>query len=1068
MKRIRNWTAGALALILSLTLIVPALAEDTTTEEITEVSLTAGFGQTDARAMLQMVNNFRTGDEAYYWNETDTEQVNAKGEPLVYSYALEEIAMQRAIEAALKFAHERPDGTMCFTVIASNGARTYAENISLGSLDPAGAFEGLKEDGQPYSGQGHRRNMLNTGFKAMGVGHAILRGINDDGEEYAMHVWTHEFSYETDSAPETTPLDGDKVVTIPIATSQLQRAKDLTATPASVSVEAGQNAVAPVVSAAVKLNGAWLDYDIPVTVSAPVWNSGDETVATVSGQQITGVKAGSVTLTGAALGRTISVPVTVTSGEAQTPVLALSNTPLLGEASRFEGAVYVPGADLDPTAYGVALYIQPDDSPTYWYKPDDDAGLSPLSSRQTADKRAAGEFSVAYYSEGENAAADRNSKYVHLLVLPAGETPKSANFADMREKALCAVTVTRTSDGAAVSPKYDIPVFQLGVPGKDPGLTVSPGKIMLDVGFHTDGSALGSTLSVAHILKHLKKLVGWADPLRFYSCADSLRVAYQAAHDMEFTVVATANLTADDTENLAELDRAAELLNSGLAKICAVGNETLLHKTFYNPGDTEDEAVLKEIRERNAAQLLSYIEYLRGKVTRDDVYITTAEDVHELLRSEADAVRDACDFLFMHDYPYYGGVDPDKQLAALSNDYQNLKAKNNNPDFKVYIGETGYPSGGETVGNAAASEQEAARYFEAVRQWAIKEDAPAFTFSAFDESGKTGNEAEKHFGLISVSEDGGLKLKPAYGQLDSFQSVAAKIYGNSLSLRGNIGINFYLTLPRNLTFDLGAYVTINGEKFLIRDAEHGGIDDDPYGEYYKFTWTVPAKRMNDPVTIQIFNVRDVPYLLLDRNGVDYTDGYTYSVADYLKQARGQYESGALRELVDAMSDYGSFAQTFFKYDTDSAATVTSAIASVSADNFAAYEPQIAQTENAGISYAGSNLTLESETTLRHFFKLESGHSVSEYAFTVDGTSVTPVSRSEGYCVEIPDIVAKNLGKSYAVTVSLTSGGDAVTITNYSALSYGYRALNNSTDEALLNLVKALYLYNRKADAYFTA
>ena len=818
------------------------------------------------------------------------------------------------------------------------------------------------------------------------------------------------------------------------------------------------------------------DSAVAVTV-LPVWSSSDETVATVSGQQITGVKAGNATLTFAAFGATESASVTVTGGETptptQNPVLALSNIPGLGDSSRFEGAVYIPGADaenvldtdLDTSAYGVAVYIQPGDGQPWWYKPYDGAGLSVLNPDKSASGYIFGRFSVTYYSEGENADNDRASKYVHLLLLPAGESPVSDNYEEMRGKALEVVTVTRTTDGVTVSSNHAMPEVPPPPPMPHP-FPANPNQIMLDVGFHTDGSAPGSALSEEHIRKHLEKLVGWAGPLRFYSCADSLRPAYEISKELGFVVAATANLTKDDAANKAELDRAAELLNSGLAKVCAVGNETL----FGNVLTPE--------------QLVSYIAYLRGKLTvngdddpANDVYLTTADNVQNLLKTESAGVREACDFLFMHDYPYYGSVDPDKQLAALSEDYKDLKATNSNPNFQVYIGESGYPSAGETMGKAVASEEEAARYFGQVREWALNENesdgdgVSVFAFSAFDEPGKTGQEAEKHFGLISATEDGALKLKAAYGKLDAFQSIAATVYGNSLSLRGNIGVNFYLTLPAALTADADAYVTLNGEKYLLKDAEHGGIADDPNGDYYKFTWAVPAKRMNDPVTIQVFTGKDIPYLLIDRNGADYTDGYSYSVAAYLKQVQAQSESGALRELVDAMSDYGSFAQTFFQYDTASAAPVTSAIASVTADNFAAYEPQIAQTENAGISYVGSNLTLESETTLRHFFKLESGHSVSEYAFTVDGESVTPVSRPEGYCVEIPDIVAKNLGKSYAVTVSRTSGGDAVTITNYSALSYGYRALNSSSDEAteaLLNLVKALYLYNRKADAYFTA
>ena len=601
MKRKRNLTAGALAFLIALSLTLPAFAANAWESD---VGLTVAYGQTEARSMLDMINAFRTGDEAFYWASDNATKVNAKGEPLVYSYALEEIAMQRAAEIALSFSHTRPDGTLSlYTAFASDGTESWGENIAAGSSTASATFKQWREDDDDYSGQGHRRNMLNANFAAVGVGHVAVNGT---------HYWAQEFSYDTDSFPATAADDTQRSVTVTIASSQMRSAGDLTASPDSLSVAAGADAVAPVVSASILLQDAWPGRQTSVTV-APTWSSGDESVFTVSGQTITGLKAGSANLYGAALGETISVPVTVTGGE---------------------------------------------------------------------------------------------------------------------------------------------------------------------------------------------------------------------------------------------------------------------------------------------------------------------------------------------------------------------------------------------------------------------------------------------------------------------QPLSAQIYGNSLTLNGTIGVNFYLTLPQALKSDAAAYVTLNGEKRLIKDASHGGITGDPSGDYYAFTWTVPAKKMNDVVTLQVYSGKDIPYLLLDGNGVDYTDGYSYSVAAYLRKARETYSSGALRELADAMSDYGALAQMFFKHDTDKAAVVSDAIADVSAESFAPYEPQITVTENAGVSYVGSNLRLESETSLRHYFRLDIGRTLDDYEITLDGSPVTPTLYAEGYCAEVPDIAAKDLGQSHALEIRLKSGGDALTIENYSALSYGWKALHGSRDDNLRNLVKGLYLYCQKAQAYF--
>ena len=129
-----NLPVCLLAAILCLSYPLRAAAEDTGK---TDVQMTVLFGQTEARRMLDMINGFRTGDEAYYWNSSNTEQVASKGEPLAYSYALEEIAMQRAAECALSFSHTRPDGTRCFSATAADGTRSYGENIAAGSSTAA-------------------------------------------------------------------------------------------------------------------------------------------------------------------------------------------------------------------------------------------------------------------------------------------------------------------------------------------------------------------------------------------------------------------------------------------------------------------------------------------------------------------------------------------------------------------------------------------------------------------------------------------------------------------------------------------------------------------------------------------------------------------------------------------------------------------------------------------------------------------------------------------------------------------------------------------------------------------
>ena len=89
---------------------IPLLAADNT--DVTTVQVTGTYGQTEARQMLSLINEFRASGEAWYWNENDTEKVTCgQLDSLTYDYELERIAMQRAMEIAIYYSHTRPNGT---------------------------------------------------------------------------------------------------------------------------------------------------------------------------------------------------------------------------------------------------------------------------------------------------------------------------------------------------------------------------------------------------------------------------------------------------------------------------------------------------------------------------------------------------------------------------------------------------------------------------------------------------------------------------------------------------------------------------------------------------------------------------------------------------------------------------------------------------------------------------------------------------------------------------------------------------------------------------------------------
>jgi len=160
---------------------------------IKEFTMEVKYGQTEARKMLSMVNNFRaSGADAWAWNSGNTKKVQYYGDDLVYDYVLEKVAMKRAAEIAIKYSHTRPDGTDCYTAYpdayenASKGENiAYGEDGMFSKAEDV--FTAWREDNEDYYGQGHRRNMLNGEFRAIGIGHVVYNG---------MDFWVQEFSSE--------------------------------------------------------------------------------------------------------------------------------------------------------------------------------------------------------------------------------------------------------------------------------------------------------------------------------------------------------------------------------------------------------------------------------------------------------------------------------------------------------------------------------------------------------------------------------------------------------------------------------------------------------------------------------------------------------------------------------------------------------------------------------------------------------------------------------------------------------------------------------------------------------
>lgn len=205
MNKVKKFLIVLLAVLLTLGVLSPmTLAAETATKT---KNITVTFCQTEARKQLDMVNEMRTGDEAWYYDEQGNVITLSNLSTLTWDYELEKVAMQRAAETVVNWAHTRPSGQSCFTAYP-NEYNAVGENIARGHYDSEMVVNDWKETDDDYKGQGHRRNMLNGDFTAFAAA-----CVEYNGRKY----WVQEFGNPVLGKTVTVACDETKTVTIDIS-----------------------------------------------------------------------------------------------------------------------------------------------------------------------------------------------------------------------------------------------------------------------------------------------------------------------------------------------------------------------------------------------------------------------------------------------------------------------------------------------------------------------------------------------------------------------------------------------------------------------------------------------------------------------------------------------------------------------------------------------------------------------------------------------------------------------------------------------------------------------------------
>jgi exo-beta-1,3-glucanase (GH17 family) len=251
---------------------------------------------------------------------------------------------------------------------------------------------------------------------------------------------------------------------------------------------------------------------------------------------------------------------------------------------------------------------------------------------------------------------------------------------------------------------------------------------------------LGSIVTAEQIRERLTIIAPYTEWVRTFGSAAGLEQVARIAKEMGLNTAVGAWLDSNASTNTVEMNNLIATAKNGHVDLAVVGSEVLLR------GDLAEEV------------LIDYIEQFRAALP--NIPVTTADVYTELMQHPK--VMDACDVIFANYYPYWEGRDVNRAIEHLHACHRDMQARAGGK--QVIVSETGWPSAGDTLGDARPSDENACYYFLNFVSWARAEGVAYLFFEAFDESFKLKYESEQgaHFGVWD--KDGNLKpcMQPVF------------------------------------------------------------------------------------------------------------------------------------------------------------------------------------------------------------------------------------------------------------------------------------------------------------------
>ncbi len=293
--------------------------------------------------------------------------------------------------------------------------------------------------------------------------------------------------------------------------------------------------------------------------------------------------------------------------------------------------------------------------------------------------------------------------------------------------------------------------------------------------------------------------------------------------------------------------------------------------------------------------------------------------------------------------------------------------------------------------------------------------------------------------------------------VDAVYAAESKITGAEVALGSSITVNYYVSLD---DAHAGARMkfTVDGEETLVDGVKKG----DEY--VYAYTGIAPYG-LGENIKAELIVGGEVIASKDTYSVAENCRNLLAKSADELGLSAAKYD--AMKTLIADLLAYGAASQIYTGHNTD--ALVNAGIEGASQFDALGDEWNKLPTEStdATVELLGAGLYFTNTNKLYFRFKAEG---ITEDNFKVkigeaEYTLADFEKQGENYILFTDDIVATELDTVY--TVELVKNGETVQSLEYGVFAYIYD-MQDSTNEAMANVVKALYNYSASADAYAIA